>query len=123
MIQKRPEQWVISNRTVRFGETDAAGVLHFHHLLRWCHEAWESSLESYGIKVNDIFPVNTIKNQNPEIALPIIHCEADFKLPVNTGDKLLITIHPEQIDQSCFQVKSRFQRDGKNIATGIICHN
>jgi 1,4-dihydroxy-2-naphthoyl-CoA hydrolase len=51
-------------RTVRFGETDAAGVLHFHHLLRWCHEAYEESLERFGLPAAGIFPT-------PGAALPL----------------------------------------------------
>ncbi len=122
MVAKKAQQWLISNRTVRFGETDAAGVLHFHHLLRWCHEAWETSLEGYGVQMNEIFPINPINNQNTKIALPIIHCEADFKYPVYTGDSLLITIHPEQIDNSQFQVKTSFLIDSKNIGSGLLLH-
>ena len=38
--------WLQLHRVVRFGDTDAAGVMHFHQLLRWCHEAWEESLEA-----------------------------------------------------------------------------
>jgi 1,4-dihydroxy-2-naphthoyl-CoA hydrolase len=37
-------------RSVRFGDTDAAGVMHFHQLLRWCHEAYEESLEIFGVR-------------------------------------------------------------------------
>ena len=41
-------------RSVRFGETDAdqgaAGVMHFQQLLRWCHEAYEESLERFGLE-------------------------------------------------------------------------
>ena len=37
--------WLHLNRIVRFGETDAAGVMHFYKLLGWCHESWEASLQ------------------------------------------------------------------------------
>ena len=48
--------WLQIERTVRFGDTDAAGVMHFHQLLRWCHEAYEESLARYGISAEEIFP-------------------------------------------------------------------
>ena len=51
-----PDHWLQLERRVRFGDTDAAGVMHFHQLLRWCHEAWEDSLERYGIAAADVFP-------------------------------------------------------------------
>ena len=37
----QPPAWLQLHRKVRFGDTDAAGVMHFHQLLRWSHEAWE----------------------------------------------------------------------------------
>jgi hypothetical protein len=30
--------------------------MHFHQLLRWCHEAYEESLEKFGIAATEIFP-------------------------------------------------------------------
>ncbi|MGA0279943.1 MAG: thioesterase family protein, partial [Vulcanococcus sp.] len=44
-----PNSWLMLCRSVRFGETDAAGVMHFQQLLRWCHEAYEESLERFGL--------------------------------------------------------------------------
>jgi 1,4-dihydroxy-2-naphthoyl-CoA hydrolase len=34
-----PSTWLQLQRTVRFGDTDAAGVMPFLQLMRWCHEA------------------------------------------------------------------------------------
>jgi 1,4-dihydroxy-2-naphthoyl-CoA hydrolase len=68
--------WLLLCRTVRFGDTDAAGVMHFHHLLRWCHEAYEESLELYGLPAAEIFPT---PGHIPAIALPLVHCSADFR--------------------------------------------
>ena len=48
--------WLQLRRVVRFGDTDAAGVMHFHQLLRWCHEAWEESLEAHGLAAEAVFP-------------------------------------------------------------------
>ena len=41
--------WLELSRTVRFSDTDAAGVMHFQKLLDWCHQAWEESLECFGL--------------------------------------------------------------------------
>ena len=60
MEKRNPREWLCLKRTVRFGETDAAGVVHFLELFRWCHETWEESLERYGIVLQEIFPTNKI---------------------------------------------------------------
>ena len=77
-----PESWLLLCRTVRFGDTDAAGVMHFPQLLRWCHEAYEESLERFGITRRRCSPAGIV----PVIALPIVHCSADFCRPLVCGD-------------------------------------
>jgi len=75
--------WLEIPRTVRFSDTDAAGVMHFQHLLGWCHQAWEDSLEQFGIPVGAVFPGG--RSDQPSVALPIVHCHADFRAPMYVG--------------------------------------
>ncbi len=111
-----------AQRIVRFGETDAAGVIHFHHLLRWCHEAWEESLENFGLDSSEVFPKLISDDDLIDIFLPIIHCEAEYLKPIESGDKLILNLIPNKIDQSCFEVKTRFHREEELMAIGIIKH-
>ncbi len=106
---------------VRFGDTDAAGVMHFHNLLKWSHEAWEESLSLYGISSLEIFP-NSNNEKTLEILLPIIHCEADYIKPLRTADCLDIELLPFRLDSSSFRVKTKFLLDGKLVAQGLIQH-
>jgi 1,4-dihydroxy-2-naphthoyl-CoA hydrolase len=153
-------------RRVRFGDTDAAGVMHFHQLLRWCHEAWEESLERFGIAAAAVFPgarpaaaprpaadalaatdgnrdgnnggegdqasFDTTAPEPPTtprpgpapaaVALPIVHCSADYRRPLYCGDRLLILLEPRRLDPRSFTVTYRFQRDGNEVARGLIHH-
>ena len=122
MLSTNAHHWLLLKRIVRFGETDAAGVIHFHNLLRWCHEAWEESLQRYGIRLSDIFPSGCQQVGLLEVGMPIVHCKADFRLPIKTGDQLAISLLPEKISIDSFQVQSTFQRDGENVALGLIRH-
>ena len=115
-----PDHWLQLERRVRFGDTDAAGVMHFHHLLRWCHEAWEESLERYGIAAADVFPGCRAADDPPTIALPVVHCAADFLRPVHGGDHLVVTLTPTRVDPSQYEVRFLFQIDDTNVAKGII---
>ena len=117
-----PEHWLRVKRVVRFGETDAAGVMHFQNLFRWCHEAWEESLERYGLHASDLFPNEIHKNENFEIALPVVNCKANFYLPIITGNHLDLILFPEKLDMCSFQIQTQFQREGKNVALGVIQH-
>ena len=118
-----PGTWLLLCRTVRFGDTDAAGVMHFHQLLRWCHEAYEESLERFGIAAGEIFPTPAAR---PEVALPIVHCRADYLAPLACGDPLAIQLEPRRLDSGCFEVTYSFrqgiQPEAPLMARGLTRH-
>ena len=115
----RPDDWLLLCRPVRFGDTDAAGVVHFHQLLRWSHEAYEDSLERFGIAAATIFPT---PGAGLEVALPIVHCSADFRGPLVCGDPLAIRLEPRLLDPGAFEVRYRFRSNDRAIATTLTRH-
>jgi len=130
-----PSSWLLLCRTVRFGDTDAAGVMHFHQLLRWCHEAYEESLERFGLSAAEIFPrprwpeVRTSRREEerPEeallpVALPIVHCSADYWRPLRVGDPLAITLEPRRLDPGQFEVVYSFCSQNAKVARGVTRH-
>jgi len=114
-----PTSWLQLRRKVRFGDTDAAGVMHFHQLLRWCHEAYEESLERFGIAADELFPT---PGKTPPIVLPIVHCRADFRRPLVCGDPLAIQLEPQRIDPGCFQIRYLFRSANQEVAEGLSRH-
>jgi 1,4-dihydroxy-2-naphthoyl-CoA hydrolase len=114
-----PSSWLIIRRKVRFGDTDAAGVMHFHQLLRWCHEAYEESLERFDIAADELFPT---PGNTPPIALPIVHCSADFRKPLGCGDPLVIQLEPQRLDPSCFEIRYLFRSANQEVAIGLSRH-
>jgi 1,4-dihydroxy-2-naphthoyl-CoA hydrolase len=115
----RPNDWLLLCRSVRFGETDAAGVVHFQELLRWCHEAYEESLERFGLAAAEIFPTPGCM---PQVALPIVHCRADFFRPMRCGDPLAIRLEPQRLDPGCFEVRYLFSSGEASVAEGLTRH-
>ena len=93
--------------------------MHFQQLLRWCHEAYEESLERFGIASQDIFPtpVHQLK-----LLLPITHCSADFLAPLVCGDPLAIELQPWQLDPTAFEVAYNFSSAGRPVARGLTRH-
>jgi 1,4-dihydroxy-2-naphthoyl-CoA hydrolase len=85
------------HRTVRFEDTDAAGVVYFANILKICHEAYEESLEVSGINLKDFFV-------NPKIAYPIVHANVDFWKPISCGDKLEVRIMAQKITHEKFEI-------------------
>ncbi|MDF5717093.1 MAG: thioesterase family protein [Rhizonema sp. NSF051] len=85
------------NRTVRFQDTDAAGVVYFANVLAICHEAYEASLEASGIHLKDFFT-------HPSVAFPIVHASVDFFRPMFCGDRLAVKLMPQQFSGDRFEV-------------------
>ncbi len=84
-------------RTVRFQDTDAAGVVYFANVLAMCHEAYEASLAASGINLKAFF-------SNPSVAFPIIHASVDFYRPMFAGDRLTIQLTPKQLAGDEFEI-------------------
>lgn len=85
---------------MRFSRTDAAGVIYFAQVLDLAHEAYEALMEDAGC------PLATFLRPN-SIHLPIIRSEADFRLPMRSGDRLRIEISVTHIGARSFATTSR----------------
>ena len=84
-------------RTVRFADTDAAGVVFFANYLAICHEAYEESLAAAGIDLAVFF-------QSTGVVVPIAKSSAEYLRPLRPGEKLRITVAPESISENSFAV-------------------
>ena len=115
-----PANWLTLQRSVRFSDTDAAGVMHFQALLGWAHQAWEESLERYGLEAGSIFPGG--REKPPGVALPIIHCSADFRAPLQMGDVVSIRLEPKRLDRGSFEVVSRYHLGEREVARACLRH-
>jgi 1,4-dihydroxy-2-naphthoyl-CoA hydrolase len=112
-------------RTIRFHETDAAGVVYFANVLTLCHEAYEASLSASGINLGVFF-----NPQKALVALPITHAEVDFRRPLQCGDEVLIELLPNRLDSTSFEVSyTLYKIDQANpdemgdlIANGLTRH-
>lgn len=86
------------DHSVRFHETDAAGVVYFAHSLIFCHSAYEASLEAVGINLADFFARDAL-------AYPIVHAAIDYRRPIQCGDRIKVHLTPQRLDASTFEVR------------------
>lgn len=85
-------------RTVRFGDTDAAGVVFFPNYLAICHEAYEESLAASGIDLQPFFLDN-------DVIVPVAKSEAEYLRPLRPGDKLRVTVAPEPRSENSYAIR------------------
>lgn len=101
--------------TVRFQDTDGAGVVYFANILRICHEAYEVSLAASGINLKSFFT-------NPSVAFPIVHANVDFLRPMYCGDNLMISLLAEKIGLDKFEITYEMIIDEVIVAKAITRH-
>jgi 1,4-dihydroxy-2-naphthoyl-CoA hydrolase len=107
-------------RVIRFGDTDAAGVVYFANVLSICHEAYEASLVAANISLKLFF-------SNSTVAIPIIHAQVDFFRPLFCGDEIDITLQPQQLSSDKFEIlyqvfDEKKQLMAKSITRHICIH-
>lgn len=85
------------HRTIRFSDTDAAGVVYFANVLSICHEAYEASLAASGINLQSFF-------NNSAVAIPIIHASVDLLRPMFCGDSIITLLTPQPLDEHKFEI-------------------
>jgi 1,4-dihydroxy-2-naphthoyl-CoA hydrolase len=91
-------------RTVRFQDTDAAGVVYFANTLAMCHEAYEASLIAARIEVRQFFRAGG-GSEGKAIAFPIVHAEADYLRPAFCGDRHEIQLIPTLQSDHAFEIQ------------------
>jgi 1,4-dihydroxy-2-naphthoyl-CoA hydrolase len=93
-------------RPVRFGDTDAAGVVYFANVLSICHEAYEAALIAAGIEAKTFFRGETL-------AVPIVHASVDFHRPIQVGDRLTVQVVPQITSLNEFEVRYELWIEGE----------
>jgi len=73
---------------VKIYDTDAAGILFFGSIYRLMQDAFESFFESKGYSLNEVF-------KSKDLLIPVVHSEADYKIPMRVGDNLQVHVRVE----------------------------
>jgi 1,4-dihydroxy-2-naphthoyl-CoA hydrolase len=105
----------IYQRTVRFQDTDAAGVVYFANVLAMCHEAYEESLAASGINLKSFFT-------NPAVAIPIVHANIDFLRPIFCGDPVFIHLISQNLGKDNFEIAYIVLSSNEKIAKAVTRH-
>ena len=103
-------------RTIRFHETDAAGVVYFANVLTLCHEAYEAALAAAGLDIQAFFGGGTL-------AVPVVHASIDFRRPLRCGEEVAIALTPKSLDDTTFEISYCLSNsEQKTVATGLTRH-
>ena len=88
---------------VRLPHTDAAGVIFYPRIFEIEQELFERWLELGGFSLRDMLSGRLAPT-------PIVHCEADYRLPVRAGDKLTAQLSGLEVGRSGYTMQWSFAR-------------
>lgn len=91
-LEASPEAFRVQ-RSVRFHDIDAAGIVYFARVLDYAHDAYCSYLESIGHGLPKVL-------SEGEWAAPIGHVEVDYFAPLAFGDSMEIVIAKAHLEGS-----------------------
>lgn len=104
---------LVYHYTVRMNDTDAAGRIYFADQFRIAHETFEEHLAAIGHHFGRFL------NEYP-FMIPIVHADADFKVPLFVGDTLRIELSLGRIGRSSFRLDYRIVREPEEVDTGSV---
>ena len=97
---------------VRWGETDAMGIVFYPTYLAWFDHATHELFASSGRDLATIL-------REDGLSVPIAECGARFRAPVFAGDELVVTATVGELRSRTFRVDHRVERAGREVATGF----
>ena len=105
-----------SETIVRLYDTDAAGFLFFGAQFRFAHEALENFLGHLGLPIGQII-------RSRETLFPVVHAEADFRMPLLVGDRLTVEVAVKAIGDRSFTIAYRLLlADGREAGSVVTVH-
>jgi YbgC/YbaW family acyl-CoA thioester hydrolase len=96
---------------VRFGETDAFGIVYYPNIFRFFDYAVETLLRAS--------PYAYIAElRETGAGFPALEAGGAFGAPIFAGDEITIETDVEEVRTRAFRVRHRISRDGDPLATG-----
>ena len=83
---------------VRFQDVDAGGVLFFGRIYDYCHQAYEEFIGAQGVDRAHYFG-------RAEYLVPIVHSEADYRVPFRHGERMLIRLDVTRVGRASFTLR------------------
>lgn len=100
---------------IPFHEVDAAGIMFHAHLFSHAHEAYAALMREMGLDLKFLL-------EEGRYLIPLVHVEADFRLPMALDDEIEVTMRATPPGRSSFGFHYTFHREGLLCATAITRH-
>ncbi len=96
---------------VRWGDTDAAGIVFYPNFYKWMDEATHEYFSAIGL------PTSTLYSEQ-QIATPLLEANCQFKSPLLFEDDVIVRSSVVELHQKVFKISHRFFKNEKMVAEG-----
>jgi 4-hydroxybenzoyl-CoA thioesterase len=96
---------------VRWGETDAAGIVFYPSFYAWMDEASHHYFAEIGYPTTKLF-------ENEKIGIPLVEAKCVFESPLLFGDQVTVVSAISEVRNKVIIINHTFLRDGQTIAKG-----
>lgn len=106
------ETAVATTVRVRFGETDAAGIVYYPTFFTWFSLGTDALLRKDGETLRDA-------EGGPLWPLPTVNCGATFSAPLFYDDEIVVRSTVAEIGSRSFKVEHVISRNEREVARGF----
>lgn len=96
---------------VRWGDTDAAGIVFYPNFYKWMDEATHEYFTAIGL------PTSTLYVEQ-QIAVPLLEANCQFKSPLLFEDDVIVRSTVKEMSNKVFKISHQFIKDEKIVAEG-----
>jgi len=96
---------------VRFGDTDAAGIVFFPNFYRWMDEATHELFTELGHPTSELLSIE-------KISTPLLDSKCEFKTPLFFEDEVIVKTEVIELHNRVFKLSHTFYRGETLIAAG-----
>ena len=102
--------------TLRFRDTDAAGIIYFASYFTLAHEALEACMLHYGLGVGRV-------TRERDYILPLVHADGDFAAPLLVDDDVLIEVTAAKVGTTSFTIEYSMKTpEGRHVCSARTIH-
>jgi 4-hydroxybenzoyl-CoA thioesterase len=96
---------------VRWGDTDAAGIVFYPNFYKWMDDATHAYLANIGYPSSQLFA-------EQQIGVPLLEANCIFKRPLLFEDKVVVQSYVEELHNKVFKIKHVFVKADQIAAEG-----
>lgn len=96
---------------VRWGETDAAGIVFYPSFYGWMDEASHHYFSKIGHPTTKLF-------ENEKIGIPLVEAKCVFKSPLLFGDEVTVASTVSEVRNKVIIMNHTFLKEGQIVAEG-----